>query len=127
MQEPKPQTARPARRGGQSTEAAWPEQIYYYDCVLRGAIDVWDIAAGSFQFRDLSSGGVVHCRYGEALYDKVYQAVRSLRSVSTVYGDILWDRATNSIITLYVQDIGGVTPVPEAEFAGLFRVPVGTA
>jgi hypothetical protein len=89
---------------------------------VQGTIHAWHAGArpAFFQARELSTGALVRCVYRPDLYRKVHQATRVPNTVIHVYGDIQWDRATNTIIEVDTKDIDTTEPLSESAFERLF-------
>ena len=89
---------------------------------VQGTIHAWHTGArpGFFQVRDLSSGDLVRCVYKARLYHSVHKATSSPKNVVHVYGSISWDRATNGIVEISVDDIELAQPLSKDQFDRLF-------
>lgn len=89
---------------------------------VQGVVYSWSAGAqpAFFSVRDLSSGVLVRCEYTQEAYSQIHAATRSPNTVVHVYGDVRWDRITNSILDVLVQEIEIAQPLSESEFESIF-------
>lgn len=114
----------------------WREISYGKSAEIRKLLEAPFISSGSFQgvpyswhsgarpsffqAREIVNGALVHCTYEQSIYLKVHNAFKKLGNIMHVYGDITWDKPTNSIIDVAVKDIEITSSISEAEFEKLF-------
>jgi len=90
---------------------------------VQGVIEAWHLASSRgpfFTMRELSTGDRIRCDYSTALRGKVHVATQQEGAVVHVYGKMSWERPTNSIISLVVEDIEVATPLTPSEFDSVF-------
>lgn len=74
----------------------------------------------SFQIREYASDNMVRCRYGEALYPIIIEALRERNAIVHATGHISLDRAKRSVNEMQVERIDRIQPLTDEEFVGLF-------
>ncbi len=87
---------------------------------VQGVIHAWVSGSNFFTLRESISGALVRCNYGADLYNKVHAAHNSPHTVVHVYGEVSWNRTTNSALYVSVKDIESSRALTDAEFARLF-------
>ena len=89
---------------------------------VQATIHAWHTGArpGFFQAREMATGSLIKCIYGNELYENVHRATRVPHTVVHIYGRIEWDRTSNSIIEVQVSNIEAAEPLTEAQFNHLF-------
>jgi len=91
--------------------------------VIQGIIHAWHFGAEPpfFNVRELSMGRLIRCEYtSQEMYHKVHEATENEGAVVLVYGDMEWDKATNSIVRLSVTDIESTKSLTPKNFDALF-------
>jgi hypothetical protein len=88
---------------------------------VQGTLHAWHQGSDPsfFVVRELATNALVRVNYKAALHTKVLKAHERPLSVVHVYGDIQWDRATGTILTMDVTDIEVSEPLTEFEFQKL--------
>lgn len=89
---------------------------------VQGIVYSWHSGAMPpfFQLRELAAGGLVRCVYNAELHASIHLATRAPNTVVHVYGDMRWDRVSNSIIDVAVNDLEVAEPLTETEFDQIF-------
>ena len=89
---------------------------------VQGIIHAWHSGTQPpfFQLRELASGFLIRCVYAPDIHPQIHQATHSINTVVHVYGDIRWDRITNSIIDMAVSGIEVTETLSNADFNLIF-------
>jgi hypothetical protein len=119
-----------------SEQPNWREVTYRKVAEIRKFLETPLVAYGSVQgvlhalftgpkppflhLRPLDGGELVKCIYEPSKYRMIHEATVDAATVLNVYGDIYWDRGTNTIQQVIVKDIEAVQPLTADEFEALF-------
>jgi hypothetical protein len=90
---------------------------------VQGVIEVWHFSSSDgpfFVLRELGTGARVHCNYKAEIRRKIHVATQRENAVIHAYGRMDWERATNAIIKMDVDDVEEATPLTSGEFDSLF-------
>lgn len=89
---------------------------------IQGIVHAWNWGAKSpfFQLRQIAGGSLVRCDYPNLLHTKIHKATRRPDAVVHVYGEISWERITNSIQNLHVKDIEVAESISAHDFDKFF-------
>lgn len=89
---------------------------------LQGIVYSWHSGAKPrfFQLRELAGSDLVRCEYSDRLHGRVHEATRTPNTIVHVYGDIQWDRTTDTATKVDVEDIEVTEALSDFEFHKLF-------
>lgn len=89
---------------------------------LQGIVYSWHAGANPrfFQLREVAGGNLVRCEYSDRLHCRIHEATRTPNTVIHVYGDISWDRTTDTVTKMDVGDIEMAEALSDFEFHKLF-------
>lgn len=89
---------------------------------VQGLLHAWFPGASPpfMQLRPLDGGDLIRCICTAQQYQKVHEATKVANTVLMVYGDVAWDRGTQTIQQVEVMDIEATHPLALEQFDQLF-------
>lgn len=96
-----------------------PQIIYG---AIQGVLHAWFPGASPpfMHLRPLDGGDLVRCICTPEQYGAVHEATKVANTVLIVYGDVAWDRGTQTIQNVQVKDIQATQQLSPADFDALF-------